>query len=345
IVRGFRFYDRKEIKDLVAYLRVAVNPEDSVSLRRIANVPPRGIGAKTLEVIDGAAAERGSSLWRAAREVLSARALPATTAPKVDAFLELVDRLHELAATSTVSELLVSVLEATDMIEHYRQDASPEATARLEHIRELMGAVEEFEERAESSASGGSTVAFLDQAALSREEDDLDEGAGAVSLMTLHASKGLEFPVVFVTGLENRILPHARALDDSQALEEERRLCYVGMTRAKERLFLTYAERRRLHGHTQFYPPSLFLTDIPPEAIHDVTPRAGEAAAHPTVEDHFAEGADPDLMVGRRVHHPSFGHGQILATEGVGEKMKVTVLFESVGRKKLLAAYANLRPA
>ncbi|MFQ6672020.1 MAG: ATP-dependent helicase, partial [Candidatus Tectimicrobiota bacterium] len=330
----------------------AVNPEDSVSLRRILNVPPRGIGAKTLEVIDEAAADRGSSLWRAAREMVAAQALPATTGPKVGAFLDLVDRLTGLAATSTVSELLVAVLEATDMIEHYRQDASPEATARLEHIRELMGAVEEFEERAES-ALGGSTVAFLDQAALSREEDNLDEGAGAVSLMTLHASKGLEFPVVFVTGLENQILPHARALDDSQALEEERRLCYVGMTRAKERLFLTYAERRRLHGHTQFYPPSLFLTDIPQEAIHDVTPRPAEAApawpdsaaAHPTVEDHFAEAADPDLMVGRRVHHPSFGHGQILATEGVGEKMKVTVLFESVGRKKLLAAYANLRLA
>lgn len=352
IVRGFRFYDRKEIKDLVAYLRVAVNPEDSVGLRRIINVPPRGIGAKTLEVIEVASAERGSSLYRAARELAASGELPAATAPKVEAFLELVDRLQGIATSATVSELLVAVLDATDMIEHYRQDTSPEATARLEHIRELMGAVEEFEERSES-ALGGSTIAFLDQAALSREEDALDDGDGAVSLMTLHASKGLEFPVVFLTGMENRIFPHARALDDHQSLEEERRLCYVGMTRAKERLFVTYAERRRLHGHTQYYPPSLFLTEIPPEAIHDATPRpAGPAPAgpdaapaHPAVEDYFAEASPPELMVGRRVVHPSFGHGQILATEGMGAKMKVTVLFESVGRKKLRAAYANLRPA
>ena len=352
IVRGFRFYDRKEIKDLVGYLRVAVNPEDSVSLRRIINVPPRGIGARTIEVIEGAAAERGVSLVRAARELVASGGLPAATAPKVEAFFHLVDRLVELAASATVSELLVAALEATDMIEHYRQDSSPEATTRLEHIRELMGAVEEFEERAEEP----STVAFLDQAALSSQEDDLDEGAGAVSLMTLHASKGLEFAVVFLTGMENRIFPHARALDDHQDLEEERRLCYVGMTRAKERLFLTYAERRRLHGHTQFYPPSLFLTEIPPEAIHDATPRPADpshppeaepepAAAHPAVEDSFEEALNPELMVGRRVHHPSFGQGQILATEGVGAMMKVTVLFETVGRKKLMAAYANLRPA
>ncbi|MCH7923133.1 MAG: UvrD-helicase domain-containing protein [Nitrospinae bacterium] len=349
IVRGFRFYDRKEIKDLVGYLRVAVNPEDSVSLRRIINVPPRGIGARTIEVIEGAAAERGVSLVRAARELVASGGLPAATAPKVEAFVHLVDRLVELAASATVSELLVAALEATDMIEHYRQDSSPEATTRLEHIRELMGAVEEFEERAEEP----STIAFLDQAALSSQEDDLDEGAGAVSLMTLHASKGLEFAVVFLTGMENRIFPHARALDDHQDLEEERRLCYVGMTRAKERLFLTYAERRRLHGHTQFYPPSLFLTEIPPEAIHDATPRPADpardwtepAAAHPAVEDSFEEALNPELMVGRRVHHPSFGQGQILATEGVGAMMKVTVLFETVGRKKLMAAYANLRPA
>ena len=349
IVRGFRFYDRKEIKDLVGYLRVAVNPEDSVSLRRIINVPPRGIGARTIEVIEGAAAERGVSLVRAARELVASGGLPAATAPKVEAFVHLVDRLVELAASATVSELLVAALEATDMIEHYRQDSSPEATTRLEHIRELMGAVEEFEERVEEP----STVAFLDQAALSSQEDDLDEGDGAVSLMTLHASKGLEFAVVFLTGMENRIFPHARALDDHQDLEEERRLCYVGMTRAKERLFLTYAERRRLHGHTQFYPPSLFLTEIPPEAIHDATPRPADpardwtepAAAHPAVEDSFEEALNPGLMVGRRVHHPSFGQGQILATEGVGAMMKVTVLFETVGRKKLMAAYADLRPA
>ena len=351
IVRGFRFYDRKEIKDLVGYLRVAVNPEDSVSLRRVINVPPRGIGARTIEVIEGAAAERGVSLVRAARELVASGGLPAATAPKVEAFVHLVDRLVELASSATVSELLVAALEATDMIEHYRQDSSPEATTRLEHIRELMGAVEEFEERAEEP----STVAFLDQAALSSQEDDLDEGAGAVSLMTLHASKGLEFAVVFLTGMENRIFPHARALDDHQDLEEERRLCYVGMTRAKERLFLTYAERRRLHGHTQFYPPSLFLTEIPQEAIHDATPRPADpardwtepaaAAAHPAVEDSFEEALNPELMVGRRVHHPSFGQGQILATEGVGAMMKVTVLFETVGRKKLRAAYANLRPA
>ncbi len=356
IVRGFRFYDRKEIKDLVGYLRVAVNPEDSVSIRRIINVPPRGIGARTIEVIEGAAAERGVSLVRAARELVASGGLPAATAPKVEGFVHLVDRLGELAASATVSELLVAALEATDMIEHYRRDTSPEATTRLEHIRELMGAVEEFEERVESD-SGASTIAFLDQAALSSQEDDLDEGAGAVSLMTLHASKGLEFAVVFLTGMENRIFPHARALDDHQDLEEERRLCYVGMTRAKERLFLTYAERRRLHGHTQFYPPSLFLAEIPAEAIHDATPsapggahpshspQAEPASAHPAVEDSFEEVFDPELMVGRRVHHPSFGQGQILATEGVGAMMKVTVLFETVGRKKLMAAYANLRPA
>ena len=352
IVRGFRFYDRKEIKDLVAYLRVAVNPDDSVSLRRIINFPPRGIGARTLEPIEAAAREAGTSLYQAARALVASESLPGTTLGKVRDFLSLVERLHAKAAEATVSETLVAVLDATDMIELYRQDQSPEATQRLENVRELMGAVEEFEERAES-ASGASTFAFLDQAALSRDEDTFEADSGALSLMTLHSSKGLEFPVVFLTGLENRIFPHARSLDDPKALEEERRLCYVGMTRAKERLFLTYAARRRLHGHTQFYPPSIFLAEIPKEALHDATPRPALAKAprttateaHPAVEDYFADEGRPELMIGRRVLHPSFGSGQILATEGVGEKTKITVMFESVGRKKLLAAYANLRPA
>jgi DNA helicase-2/ATP-dependent DNA helicase PcrA len=349
IVRGFRFYERKEIKDLVAYLRVALNPNDSLSLRRIINFPPRGIGAKTLELIEEAAAEQGSSLYQAANKSVASEALPASTAGKVKSFLELVDRLHGIASSATASELLVAVLDATDMIELYRQDQSPEATVRLENIRELMGAVEEFEERAEDP----STFAFLDQAALSREEDAFEAEFGALSLMTLHSSKGLEFPAVFLTGMENRIFPHARSLEDQNALEEERRLCYVGMTRAKERLFLTYASRRRLHGHIQFYPPSIFLAEIPREAIHDATVRSEAPPSHrqaadesyPAVEDYFVDEATPELMVGRRVVHPSFGPGQILATEGVGAKMKVTVMFEKVGRKKLLAAYANLRPA
>jgi DNA helicase-2/ATP-dependent DNA helicase PcrA len=349
VVRGFRFYDRKEIKDLVAYLRVVINPEDSVSLRRVINFPPRGIGAKTMEVIGQEAAERGISLNQAARSLVESDVLPAATAGKVKAFLELVDSLHVVSASASASETLVAVLDATDMIELYRQDQSPEATARLENIRELLGAVEEFEERAEDP----STFAFLDQAALSREEDSFEADSGALSLMTLHSSKGLEFPVVFLTGMENRIFPHVRSLQDPKALEEERRLCYVGMTRAKERLFLTCAQRRRLHGHTQFYPPSIFLAEIPKEAIHDATVRATPPAAphraatepHPAVEDYFADEAQPEFMVGHRVLHPSFGSGQILATEGVGPKMKVTVLFEKVGRKKLLAAYANFRPA
>ena len=350
IVRGFRFYERKEIKDLVAYLRLAVNPDDSVSLRRVINFPPRGIGAKTLEMLEGSAAEGGSSLYQAARSLAASGGLPALSAGKVEAFLDLAHRLHELAASASVGEMLVAVLDATDMIELYRQDQSPEATNRLENIRELMGAVEEFEERSEDA----STFDFLDQAALSQEADKLGDGDGAVSLMTLHAGKGLEFPVVFLTGMENRIFPHARSLDDQRDLEEERRLCYVGMTRAKERLFLTYAERRRLYGHLQYHPPSIFLAEIPPEALHDATPLPAAAApsapeavaqGHPSVEDYFADEAHQEIMVGRRVIHPSFGRGQIIATEGMGSKMKVTILFETAGRKKLLAAYANLRPA
>jgi len=272
MVGGLKFYDRKEVKDLLAYLRMTVNPRDSVSLRRVINVPPRGIGKVTVDKIAAHAEARGLPLYEALGEMLATGLLSGAAASKVKQFYTLVEDIRGLAATASVAELIRELIRRTNFLEQY--GTSGEDEMRRQNIQEVITAADDFEERAQDK----SLASFLDQTALMADQDTLIDDAGRVVLMTLHTSKGLEFPVVFVSGMEDGIFPHRRAFEDSSELEEERRLCYVGMTRAKDRLFLTSAVRRRIYGTELYNPPSMFLQDIPPDLLNaERAPRQGLA--------------------------------------------------------------------
>jgi DNA helicase-2/ATP-dependent DNA helicase PcrA len=391
IVGGLRFYERKEIKDVVAYLRVIANPADGVSLKRIVNVPSRGIGATALERVDAYAAETGVPWSDALRKVAGdPDRLVASSRRAIDRFLALSDGLRDLANRSSLSALLTAVLERTRYIESLREEFGAEAESRIENIQELFSAVEEFEERwsgeteaepvgsiagdfALESARGASSLsAFLDQVALVSDTDALTSAAGAVPLMTLHSAKGLEFPVVFIVGAEEGLFPHSRSLQDPDAMEEERRLCYVGMTRAKERLYLTYTGLRRLYGSVQFNAPSRFLDEIPDALRCDVglDDRAEAGAGGPrdsargwrgspgdrqfprqtsTFNPYNQDpGEQPDrsgFAIGTRVRHPVWGVGTIQTAEGEGDEARVVVAFRSAGTKKLAVKFARLELA
>jgi DNA helicase-2/ATP-dependent DNA helicase PcrA len=371
IVGGLKFYERKEVKDLLAYLRMVVNPRDSVSLRRVINVPPRGIGKVTVDKIAAHAEMRGIPLYDAIGEVLATGLLSGAAAGKVKQFFTLAEELRGLAATSSVAELVRELLQRTNFLEQY--GTAGEDEMRRQNIQEVITAADDFAERAQDS----SLVSFLDRTALMADQDTLIDDAGRVVLMTLHTSKGLEFPVVFVSGMEDGIFPHRRAFEDASELEEERRLCYVGMTRAKDRLFLTSAVKRRIYGTELYNPPSMFLQDIPAELLHaERAPRqgvsgrpgrmtwgqgesAGEArpvsgARSPTT---VAAGISapqrdgkPDTRQlwggeyrpGTLVRHPEWGLGVVQKQEGEGDSLKLTIIFRNMGRKVVAAKYAKL---
>jgi DNA helicase II / ATP-dependent DNA helicase PcrA len=371
IVGGVKFYERKEVKDLLAYLRMTVNPRDSVSLRRAINVPPRGIGKVTVDRIAAHAEARSVSLYEAMGEMLAAGLLTGAAAHKVQQFYDLVEDLRRMAAAMSVAELIRELIQRTGFLEQY--GTSGEDETRRQNIQEVITAADDFEERAPEA----SLASFLDQTALIADQDTLVDDSGRVVLMTLHTSKGLEFPVVFISGMEDGIFPHRRAFEDSSELEEERRLCYVGITRAKDRLFLSSAVRRRIYG-TEFYnPPSMFLQDIPPELLHAERSsrpmtygRQGRAAWSHEVEAHHdggeSEGYAAATVAGRGgasrqpgkpdtrqqwggeyrpgtlVRHPEWGLGVVQKQEGEGDGLKLTIIFRDVGRKVVAAKYAKL---
>ncbi len=371
IVGGLKFYERKEVKDLLAYLRMTVNPRDSVSLRRVINVPPRGIGKVTVDKIAAHAEARGIPLYDAAGEMLATGLLGGAAAGKVQQFYALVEDLRALATTSSVAELIRELIRRTNFLEQYGTTGEDEM--RRQNIQEVITAADDFEDRAQEA----SLASFLDQTALIADQDMLIEDAGRVVLMTLHTSKGLEFPVVFVSGMEDGIFPHRRAFEDPSELEEERRLCYVGMTRAKDRLFLTSAVRRRIYGTELYNPPSMFLQDIPSELLQaERAPRQGligrQARAswsHEDGDEHDHPAAEirtptalgshdrdrhrdrkPDTRrlwggeyrPGTLVRHPEWGLGVVQKQEGEGESLKLTIIFRDVGRKVVAAKYAKL---
>jgi DNA helicase-2/ATP-dependent DNA helicase PcrA len=371
MVGGLKFYERKEVKDLLAYLRMTVNPRDSVSLRRVINVPPRGIGKVTVDKIAAHAEVRGIPLYEALGEMLATGLLSGAAAGKVKQFYALVEGIQGLAATSSVAELIRELIRRTNFLEQYGTTGEDEM--RRQNIQEVITAADDFEERAQDA----SLVSFLDQTALMADQDTLIDDAGRVVLMTLHTSKGLEFPVVFVSGMEDGIFPHRRAFEDSSELEEERRLCYVGMTRAKDRLFLTSAVRRRIYGTELYNPPSMFLQDIPPELLNaERAPRQSAMGRQAHVSwshqdgderDRRTSGTRPSTAVGpnnsepRRdgkpdtrqlwggeyragtlVRHPEWGLGVVQKQEGEGESLKLTIIFRDVGRKVVAAKYAKL---
>jgi len=365
IFGNVRFYDRKEIKDLLAYLRLIANPSDDVSYRRIVNIPARGIGKVTLMAVESVAASINASLWEGTRAFLARGEAGRATG----AFQGLVDLIEDLRARAgegrPTSSLIVDLVDRLGFEGWLRRTEPGDVESRIENVQALVAAAQERE-------AGGMTSLqqFLDAAALVSDIESVQGDAG-VNLMTLHCAKGLEFPIVFMAGMEENIFPHARSLQEGlEDIEEERRLCYVGMTRAMQRLILTGARERRAFGTFMANEPSRFLGEIDPDRLEDLGAdwappvqqgrwasarasaswtRGGRGAAsrlgeEDVYEDVEAEpGAADDLRVGMRVFHDRFGYGEVEGVEGAGEKQKATVRFSGVGRRKLMTRYANLQ--
>ena len=367
VVGGLRFYDRREIKDVLAYLRLLVNPADSVSLLRVLNVPRRGIGKTTVERLSDAAAQLGLPLWEVVSDAEAVRSLGGRSAKGLLQFAELINDLARRAQDSPPSELVQRVMEQSGYVAELIAEASDESEERRRNLQELVNAALQYQEENEE----GSLEGFLASAALASDADNKDTAADRVTLMTLHASKGLEFPVVFLVGLEQGLFPSYRSLEDPAALEEERRLCYVGLTRAKERLFLSHASERRLWGGMREPAvPSVFLSELPAELLQGDLPQSGGAAIRReqrlerlTRVDRDdsrrvaagGEAARPANAVRRRaparpwavgdpVRHASFGVGTITHLFGSGERLSLAVKFEGMGPKILDPRLAPIEP-
>ena len=343
MVGGFRFYDRKEVRDLLGYLRVLANPKDAVNLRRILNVPTRGIGATTLERVDAFARDQGSPLLQALEEILDTEILATRSRRTLGTFVRLMKNLLNQKEALAPSALLATIDEEIGYTRRLRESRDPLDRAREENIEELFSALKAFEERAENK----SLEAFLEEVSLVTATDNSDDFEGAVTLMTLHSAKGLEFPVVFVTGLEEGIFPHANSLRSEGGLEEERRLCYVGMTRAMERLFLTSAESRRIYGSYRASVASRFLGEIPGELVQRSVPLSRhDPGTRTTVRQEPRATTEKPVLyaVQSRVHHPLWGTGTITASVPTDKGRKVTVRFSNGGVKRLIAELAGLRP-
>ena len=340
---GLRFFERTEIKDALGYLRLIANPEDDTSFERVVNTPPRGIGGKTLDRLREQAREGRSSLWRAAQDLVAAAALPARAAEALSGFLRLIR--DQQALELELADLTARVIEATGLPEHYKKAKDGRGVDRIENLEELVNATRRFAHEREDT--GGDTLgAFLAHAALEAGEAQVDQLEDGVQLMTLHSAKGLEFPIVFIAGVEEGLFPHSMSQEDPDRLEEERRLCYVGMTRAMHQLYLCHAESRRWHGSENYPFPSRFLREIPAELIEEVRARGiGRRATAPSP----AIGATPQaalggFRLGQRVAHPKFGEGVVLSSEGRGASARIQVNFETGGAKWLVLAYARLDP-
>jgi DNA helicase-2/ATP-dependent DNA helicase PcrA len=338
---GLRFYERAEIKDAVAYLRLVASRHDDAAFDRVVNTPARGIGARTLEVVRETARERRASLWEAAGTAIAERRLGARAAGALQGFLGLVEDLAARCRDLPLDGMVDAVVEAAGLEDHYRREEAHKAEARLENLGELATAAREFE-AGEEAEELGPLAAFLARAALDAGEAQAGEGADSVHLMTLHSAKGLEFKVVFLCGMEDGLFPHQRSLEDPASLEEERRLCYVGITRAREQLHVTHAESRRLHG-SDFRPlPSRFLRELPAELVQEV--RLGGAVTRPVAAASAADPGPGAFRLGQTVRHPKFGDGVVTNYEGDGAHARVQVNFAREGSKWLVAAYARLQP-
>jgi DNA helicase-2/ATP-dependent DNA helicase PcrA len=349
---GLRFYERAEIKDALGYLRLVANRDDDGAFDRVVNTPTRGIGARTVEMIRVQARAAGTSLWAAATALVTEGRVPARAAGAVGSFLSLLGDLAESVQGLPLAEQTQAALERSGLLGHYEQDRTDRAQTRVENLRELVTAARQFEPRPDEAEEMDPLSGFLAHAALEAGEAQAGEWDDCVHLMTLHSAKGLEFPVVFLGGMEEGLFPHQRSTEDPKRLEEERRLCYVGMTRARRQLYLTHAESRRLHGQ-EFYPaPSRFLREVPAELIEEVRPRARVSRPAfrrdtPVPERHGAPLASEEAgapRLGQRVAHPKFGEGVVLTYEGDGAHARVQVNFERAGAKWLVLAYAKLQP-
>ena len=390
VVGGLKFYDRKEVKDLLAYMRIIANPLDSVSLRRIINVPQRGIGSTTIERLHDYARETATSLLDAVRRAARPEAgqdeiVGKAAHARLRQFIDLYDELRGVAARESAAETLREIMRLSGYLDALEKEASAQADSRRENLHELISAAADFER--ETEGEDARMQDFLDHAALVSTQDAMSDESGAVTLMTLHASKGLEFDTVFMAGMEDGLFPHERVMYSTAELEEERRLCYVGMTRAKNRLLMSWAETRRVAGVRRASPRSLFLDDLPAECVAESAPiwhpspsryrsgsrqqasfsqrsaygayrsarsvESGDVDAVPSATSNTKEryyeyepGEGPadhaGYQRGAQVRHPTFGLGWVREVSGSGDRLKVTVEFDDVGRKKLMVKYAAL---
>ncbi|CAN5786418.1 DNA helicase PcrA [soil metagenome] len=340
VVGGLRFYDRREIKDILAYMRLAVNPADSVSLKRIINTPRRGIGKTTLDNLEKAAAELDVPLWDIIKDETSVKTLAGRASKSAIAFARMVSSWQERAETTSPTELVQEVLENTGYLEELKNKGTEEDLNRIENIQELYSAVVQFEEENEDAT----LMTFLANASLNSDNDDGKEEDNKVTLMTLHASKGLEFPVVFLVGLEQGLFPSFRSLEDAAAIEEERRLCYVGITRAQDRLFISHARERRTYGAMrEVSTPSIFLSELPRDYIMATVPSALPERWTSTTREAKLKNPQPNLnkpgthendwSVGASVTHKAFGEGKVTHIFGAGNKICLAVHFPGIGKK------------
>ncbi|MBO9667737.1 MAG: UvrD-helicase domain-containing protein [Bdellovibrio sp.] len=380
LVGGVRFYERMEIKDIISYLKLSINPADDIAFKRVINVPARGIGKTTVEKIEELAHSKNMTLMEAAEKAVNERLFNAGTSGKIRRFLDLMVDLQGNANNFKLTDFYHIVLDRTEYLMSLKKDESPEAQARIENLEELDNAIAQFaKERGEEST----LTSFLEEMALVNDVDSLDQNQNSVTMMTLHISKGLEFPYVFVVGLEENLFPSSRSAesDSEEDVEEERRLAYVGMTRARQKLWLTYAKMRRVWGQEQFNPPSRFLKEIPTQFVAfksaaeapRFVSRYGSSSSSSSDEyfpsawssgssdrnkprsggDDFDTQDFPDYdddsssskssySKGMRVRHPTFGVGTVYATEGAGDNLKVSVMFTDNTVKKFVAKYARL---
>ncbi|WP_207400829.1 DNA helicase PcrA [Actinomadura roseirufa] len=363
VVGGVRFYERKEIRDLLAYLRVLANPEDTVSLRRVLNVPKRGIGDRAEACVEAHASRERISFWQALRRPEDVPGMATRSSNAVREFVALLDDLRAAAESATPADLVDQILQKSGYLAELQASKDPQDETRIENLQELEAVAREFEERLDGESAEGRLADFLEQVALVADADSIPGGAksapvppgeqpdeteqGVVTLMTLHTAKGLEFPVVFLTGMEDGVFPHLRAMSNPKELEEERRLAYVGITRARQRLYLSRAAMRSSWGAPQVNPPSRFLGEVPRtlvdwerEASSTSSPAMSRMAARPGVRSPGTRDV-PALSPGDKVTHDSFGLGTVVSVDGAGDRAAASVDFGGeYGVKRLVLRYA-----
>ncbi len=356
VVGGLRFYERREVKDLLAYLRVLANLEDEISLRRIINVPKRGIGDTSLDYVDEFARNNNISFWQGLLRVSENSSVPSRAAQAINEFTSMVSALAVLVEAKTKPSVIVeAALEQSGLLKELADSTDPQDEVRVENLKELVAVSMEYEERPFEDLGEDEEISlagFLEKVSLVADADEIPEGedhGGVVTMMTLHTAKGLEFPTVFLTGMEDGIFPHSRTLGEKDEIEEERRLAYVGLTRARQRLYISRAEYRSTWGAPNYNPPSRFLDEIPEDVIEwrnqgrSSSPSLVTRTRTATTPPPRATGKKSvamELAVGERVSHDTFGLGTVVAVAGAGDKAEATINFGQYGEKRLLLRYA-----
>jgi len=344
---GLRYFERAEIKDTLAYLRLVSHHLDDVSFERVINQPARGIGDKTVGQIRVYARDAGCSMWEASQALIENKGLTARAVTAVSKFVKMIESMTEAIGEQSLHSQVETVSEMSGLLDHFKKDQSERGQSRVENVEELSNAARTFSLNYTDDPEAIILDEFLAHAALESGDGQAEADEDAVQLMTLHSAKGLEFQVVYLAGMEQGLFPHQRSMEDPAKLEEERRLCYVGITRAEKKLYLTMAEQRRLYGRDQYNPPSKFVGELPSNLLEEIRPRMSVSLPvyDATESPRFQEKSDSGIQIGQMVQHGKFGLGVVLDHEGRGQQARVQVNFEDAGSKWLVVAYANLQPA